>query len=97
MSCCLVLALTDARNAIVVFISKALELCLLRHCVRYTRLRRLYRPLVSEHLVEVACVVLRADLWLERCLNLTCAEASPVDVTEEGVRQDITSILASSA
>ena len=93
----LILALTDASDSIIILIREALELRLLCHRVRHTLLRRLHGPLVSEHLVEVARVPLRGDLRLEGRLDLACTQICPVNVTEEGVRLDITRVIASSA
>ena len=93
----LALGLANTSDAFVVFIGKALELSLLRHCVRYALLGCLHWTLVREHLIKVARIILRRNRWLEGCLNLTGPEAGPVDVTEEGVRLNIACILATRA
>ena len=93
----LALGFANTGDAFVVLIGEALELGLLRHCIRYALLGSLHWTLVREHLIEVARIILRRNLWLEGCLDLTGPEAGPVDVAEEGVRLDIARILATRA
>ena len=94
--CCFILALADSNNA-VIFISEAFELRLSCHCVWYTLFGCFNWAFICKHFIEVTRVPFGGDLWLERRLNLPCSQRSPVNISEEWVRQDVTCVITTNA
>ena len=92
----IILALTDSYDT-VVLVSEAFELRLSCHCVRHALLGCLDWAFICKHFIEVTRVPFGGDLWLERSLDLPCSQRSPVNISEEWVRQDVTCVITTNA